>query len=128
VGKAAALQGLGMRRRVAWLAVLALLLNIAFPSLALRSLPPADLFAGALCHAGTTQPQDEPADKAPSQATSCPFCTLLAAPAMPVLPAEAAALPLPGAIGGLIPRGPPALAALPAEIRPPAARAPPILA
>jgi hypothetical protein len=107
--------------------MLALLLNIAFPSLALRSLPPADLFAGALCHAGTTQPQDEPARKAPGQAT-CPFCALLAAPAMPVLPAEAAALPLPGAIGGLIPRGPPALAALPAEIRPPAARAPPILA
>ncbi len=116
------------RRRVAWLAMLALLLNVTMPSLAIRAMPPADMFASALCHAGgQAQQPDGPGQEGPSKGT-CPLCMLFAGQVLAALPAEGVALPRPMARVIASPRGPPAAAALPAQIRPPAARGPPILA
>jgi hypothetical protein len=117
------------RRRTAWLALLALLLNITLPTLAIRALPPADLFAGVICHAaGQPAQQDEqPGQQAPTKGT-CPLCILFAGQAVAVLPAEGITLPRPMARAMAMPRAPPSASALPAQTSPPAARGPPILA
>ena len=117
------------RRRVAWVALLALLLNLTMPSQALRAMPPADLFASVICHAAGAPEQgqqDGQGQESPCQGT-CPFCLVLAGDDAPVLLGEAVVLPRPLAHGLASPRGPPTVAALPAEIRPPAARGPPTL-
>ena len=117
------------RRRAAWVALLALLLNLTMPGQALRAMPPADLFASVICHAAGTPEQgqqDGQGQESPCQGT-CPFCLVLAGDVAPVLLGEAVVLPRPALLATASPRGPPAVAALPAEIRPPAARGPPHL-
>ncbi len=115
------------RRRVAWVALLALLLNLTMPGQAIRALPAADLFASVICHAnGAPQQQDGQGQESPCKGT-CPFCLVLAGEALPALVSEAVALPRPMARATPAPRGPSGAAALPAQIRPPAARGPPRL-
>ncbi len=116
------------RRRVAWVALLALLLNLTLPGQALRAMPPADLFASVICHAAGApqQQEDGQGQESPCQGT-CPFCLVLAEEALPALATEAVVLPRPSMLASASPRGPPGAAALPAQIRPPAARGPPRL-
>ncbi len=125
----AALGGLA-RRRVAWVALLALLFNVTIPTLALRAMPPADMFAAALCHApggAPQQQQDDQGQQSPGKGT-CPLCMVFAGQALAVLPSVPVVLPRPVAYTLATPRGPPVVAALPAESRPPGARGPPFLA
>lgn len=125
--KPTASTGRPARRRVAWVALLALLLNLTMPGQAISAMPAADLFASAMCHAdGTPQQQDGQGQESPCKGT-CPLCLVLAGEALPVLIAEAVVLPRPMAHASASPRGPPGVAALPAQVRPPAARGPPRL-
>ncbi len=116
---------------VAWLALLALVLNLTMPARALSALPPADIFATALCHAPGSdavpgqQEQQAPPQQAPC--ATCPLCVVLGITALPVLPEVGVTLPLPRSTSLAQPRAPPAAAALPAQARPPGARGPPHL-
>lgn len=122
IAASAAGKGRG-RRGIAWLALLALVLNLAVPGLALRAAPVGALLAGAICHA----PGGERApDQAPEQAPlACPFCAVLAHPGLPALPATSPALPLPRLALRHPPRAPPAAAVLAGMVLPPGARGPP---
>jgi len=114
------------RQRVALLVLLALLMNLASPALAMARMAEAEFLAGAICHSGSTS-QDQPAQ--PAESKACPICALFAA--QPVaLPQLGTVVTLPQPRMAVLPpaRAPPALTprAAPPSLYP--ARGPPRLA
>jgi hypothetical protein len=114
------------RQRVALLVLLALLMNLASPALAMARMAEAEFLAGAICHSGSTS-QDQPAQ--PAESKACPICALFAA--QPVaLPQLGNVVTLPQPRMAVLPpaRAPPALTprAAPPSLYP--ARGPPRLA